>query len=132
MRRETWLVILLLPAACNLGGAYDRDYVLYDPAAAREAEARRKAADDLAEAERARPPRDDVGAAIARVFVLEGVLDELDRAIGAGLDPTGGLAEKRAAVLRELEWRRAVAGDALEPARRERLAALKGFATVER
>src|SRR5690606_10660168 len=108
-------------AACVKPGFYDREYVLYD------GRNRPAPADGTAEAapdapEPAAFTEEEIDALLAdpgpataepglrRLFVLENLVAELDRAIADGVGDVAALQQKRADVARELDWRRAQAG----------------------
>jgi hypothetical protein len=133
--RSLSLACVLVCGSCSIGDFYEKDYVLYDsttPAA--QGSAARAEQDALAADPEAPAPAadEDLAASVARIFVLENLRDELDRALAAGVGPGGDLARKRADVERELVWRTAAAGDALPEARAARLARLLGFPVVVR
>lgn len=135
------LLVLLLPCmpACELAGMYDQEYVFYDPDG--EAEAAAEAEAESKQAETALPPPQtqvpaEPGAQsslsisdLDRLFQLEAVLDELNRAIQDGLDHDGRLTAKRGEVELELVRRKRVAGEAYGQERRRRLQVLQNFAT---
>jgi hypothetical protein len=103
--------LLLLPAGCGL---YDREVVLYD--STRSAPAKPDA-----------PPAPQSAHDAERVWLLQGVLADLNLAIAEGQDGDGALAGKRAEVERELARRQAGAGPTPAAARQARLGALRAF-----
>lgn len=132
------LLVLLLPCmpACELAGMYDQEYVFYDAEGQAEAAAEAEAAAQNA----LPPPQTEIpaeaganastgGLDLNRLFQLEAVLDEINRAIRDGLDHDGSLATKRQEVDAELAWRKRVAGEAYGQERRRRLQVLQNFAT---
>lgn len=121
MRRIALVFVAACSTGCGLQDHYGKEYVLYDPAAAREARA---------EAPRAEPVAGDDE--LARLFELESVLDELNRLIRDGVEPTAALIERRGAVELELAARRRDAGAAYDAARAARAAELARFATRPR
>lgn len=136
--------------ACSLGQYYDREYVLYDSTpGGRDAQARdgagqasaeeaAKAGDPAAGLPQAAAPASgapDPAALSAdrdvdRIFVLENLLDELDRAIAAKVGEATRLQEKRGQVAAEIAWRKELAGPLYERARLLRIERLARFPVV--
>ena len=115
-----YLAISLALAACSgLDTFYDKEYVLYD--------GRKKTEKQQLEQPESAPQPSDSAAAVARILVLENVLDELNRAIRAGQGD--GLIEKRNEVEKELAWRKREAGESYQKAWEQRLAELRAFPT---
>ncbi|MBK8975372.1 MAG: hypothetical protein IPM29_05565 [Planctomycetes bacterium] len=125
-RRLAALSLAVLGASCSLADLYrgDREYVLYDGSVppAQGTEARAADPDDpLAGDLDAVPSEASADANLARIFTLEGVADEIRRAIADVAGPRDELQRKLGDVERELAWRRAEAGDAYALARDERI-----------
>ncbi len=95
-------------------------------AAAAEQPAAAAAASDLPTGS---PPASTGKAELDRLFKLEAVLDELNRAIRDGLDHDGTLARKRQAVELELAARKRAAGDSYGQERQRRIRSLREFKT---
>ena len=139
------LLAFLPPAAgCSLGDMYDKEYVLYDSTtpAAKGSPARQAAGAKEAEAEarRADPaaavPADPRVAAVSaegdvdRIFLLENLLDELDRAMRESVGDVQRLHEKRTQIEAEIAWRKAEVGPLYARARALRIERLARFPTV--
>ncbi len=142
-------IVLVLAAAlagCSLADAYDKEYVLYDstPAAAkgspgRAAKDAEAAVDDArqgdpegaATAPAAGAPGElGADADLARIFILENLLDELDRALRQGVGDAARLQDKRTQIDAEITWRKAEAGALYERERGVRVERLSRFPVV--
>lgn len=128
------LVLSIVAASCSLADFYDdREYVLYEskPPAPHGSPERIAADADAAEAD---PDAAEAPAAadVERIFVLENLRDELDRALADELGEAAVLQQKRADVEREIQWRRRELGDAYVEARKARLQRLMGFPVLVR
>lgn len=140
---------LILPAllgACSLADMYDKEYVIYDGRSQAAPGSPERVAQDAAlaqrEAERADPvantpgPVDGRLAAVSaegdvdRIFVLENLFDELDRALRANVGDPSKLHEKRAQLAAEIAWRKAEVGPLYERARALRVERLAAFPVV--
>lgn len=124
-------------ASCSLADFYDdKEYVIYDSTtpptqgSPERAEEERIAAATDAVAQDAEAAT--VEAALERIFVLENLEDELDRALSDGVGDAAVLQRKRDDVQREIEWRRREVGEAYDAAREQRLQRLTGFPVVVR
>ncbi|MFO1050972.1 MAG: hypothetical protein U1F36_02000 [Planctomycetota bacterium] len=140
------LILVTLLSGCSLGDFYDKEYVLYDgnkagapgsparPAQeAKDAEHAVEHSDPGTAAAPARDPRAGevtTTADVDRIFMLQNLLDELDRAIRDQAGDAARLAEKRAQVEAEIAWRRAEAGPLYDRARALRLEQLARFPIV--
>ncbi len=140
------LILVMLLSGCSLGDFYDKEYVLYDgnktgapgspgrPAQeGKDAEHAVERADPAAAATPAKDPRGGevtTSADVDRIFTLQNLLDELDRAIRDQAGDAARLAEKRAQVEAEIAWRKAEAGPLYERARALRLEQLARFPVV--
>lgn len=134
LRSSFLLVLVAVVGGCSLGDFYEKEYVLYEPTPPAATGSPARAAETVAPDPEAEPPADDAGleANVARIFVLENLRDELDRAIAAGIGDVDALQRKRQDVEREIAWRSVEAGDALVAARAARVEALLGFPVVVR
>lgn len=129
--------LVLALASCNnpFAGAYDKEYVLYDGAAARENQKTVERAEQIIAEHEARVLAGEASAEstaaestesvpVRRIFALEAELSALDKAIRDGLDTDGALAARRAEVEKELVPLKRDNAEAYGDARRARLRAM--------
>ncbi|MGE0142396.1 MAG: hypothetical protein AB7I19_03975 [Planctomycetota bacterium] len=146
LARSIVLALCVIVGGCSLAEFYGQEYVIYDPKAQAAPGSPGQEARDGAIADKLVERSDPVKSApsanesgvpavsaegdVDRVFLLENLLAELDRALREGVGPTDQLHQKRTQIEAELEWRRKEIGPLYQKAREQRIAFLSRFPVV--